>query len=558
MKILKNYLFRSILLLVTLNSFAGGPPSDGLVFSQPFNNNSFTDGLYRNSITTTGVLEIITTTGTSTTTSNPILINNVLSFNGQGFAVASLSGTSLTSTAFGISMDVVFTTVDGINSIFSLKPNENNTMISLEYSSSGYLNIYVYENYPTSSDYEVNRAFVPNLDISTMSGKKNIAVTWELGKPLLVFLDGKVIISFLPKYTPTATPTLAYFGGSAGFPTFSFKGSMDNISFYDRLLNFNDLNDIYYNYNYPQNFKLCTTAPVMPYGVNIGYFEPCSTTNSIIIDRSPNSTTTSNFANGYYLTKNNTTIVGSIEAYVSPEINNVLLKSPLYDFGTYTGYAFNSCGISEPVTIIKEAKTPQVISFSAYSSTSNDFIYINPTNYAGIVNPSSLKYFSNKKTIGNAFQETKGIYQYYNVEKETYHPNLNIKQPDADDYSAVYKSVIYTCGNTIAGPYFTISLNTLTGNVDVTTVPASAFVTSIVNNETIESTIFSIYPNPNSGSFVITLASIGINNFVISAIDGTVLAQGNLIEGKNTIDVALSKGIYFVQVGNNVKKLALE
>jgi hypothetical protein len=75
----------------------------------------------------------------------------------------------------------------------------------------------------------------------------------------------------------------------------------------------------------------------------------------------------------------------------------------------------------------------------------------------------------------------------------------------------------------------------------------SSFVTGITNNQT---NLFSIYPNPNNGQFIVELVSVS----VVSIIDvtGRVVFTQQLNAGRNTIELGnQSNGVYMLQVVNN-------
>jgi len=68
-----------------------------------------------------------------------------------------------------------------------------------------------------------------------------------------------------------------------------------------------------------------------------------------------------------------------------------------------------------------------------------------------------------------------------------------------------------------------------------------------INNSNIETRQFLVYPNPNSGAFVIE-TSTAVTAVILNALGQTVLKQ-QLTEGKNQIDLnEQTKGIYFIQI----------
>jgi hypothetical protein len=72
-----------------------------------------------------------------------------------------------------------------------------------------------------------------------------------------------------------------------------------------------------------------------------------------------------------------------------------------------------------------------------------------------------------------------------------------------------------------------------------------------------------VYPNPNHGIFTIDVELLGFKNienlaYVITATDGKVLITGKLGVGKNSIATTLARGIYFLNVSGNVRKLIIE
>jgi large repetitive protein len=75
----------------------------------------------------------------------------------------------------------------------------------------------------------------------------------------------------------------------------------------------------------------------------------------------------------------------------------------------------------------------------------------------------------------------------------------------------------------------------------------SSFVTGITNNQT---NLFSIYPNPNNGQFIIELVSVSVVSIV--DVTGRVVFTQQLNAGRNTIELGnQSNGVYMVQVVNN-------
>ena len=66
---------------------------------------------------------------------------------------------------------------------------------------------------------------------------------------------------------------------------------------------------------------------------------------------------------------------------------------------------------------------------------------------------------------------------------------------------------------------------------------------------------YEIFPNPTSGIF--TILSPQKANYRISFINGVILQTGSVAEGDNTVITSLSAGMYFVQIGNTVKKLII-
>jgi hypothetical protein len=68
-------------------------------------------------------------------------------------------------------------------------------------------------------------------------------------------------------------------------------------------------------------------------------------------------------------------------------------------------------------------------------------------------------------------------------------------------------------------------------------------------NELQESNFFSIYPNPNNGSFTIDIENLNEANLVIYNLSGQIVLQKKLTQNLTSIDLTMfSKGMYFVKV----------
>jgi hypothetical protein len=73
--------------------------------------------------------------------------------------------------------------------------------------------------------------------------------------------------------------------------------------------------------------------------------------------------------------------------------------------------------------------------------------------------------------------------------------------------------------------------------------------------ETMETDIFSVYPNPTTGVIQINLKNDKYKEVLIMDLSGRVMFERPLTEIKTTIDVSkLSSGIYFVKVQNVILK----
>ena len=62
---------------------------------------------------------------------------------------------------------------------------------------------------------------------------------------------------------------------------------------------------------------------------------------------------------------------------------------------------------------------------------------------------------------------------------------------------------------------------------------------------------FNLYPNPNNGSFFIEFAQEGNNAVKVLDITGKVVYQELANAKATSINLALSSGVYFVEVTNN-------
>ncbi len=144
--------------------------------------------------------------------------------------------------------------------------------------------------------------------------------------------------------------------------------------------------------------------------------------------------------------------------------------------------------------------------------------------------------------------------------------------------TATGANLVYAWSTGISGANATVSSSgtymvTVTGTCGAKVSNAVQVTVSDCNTVTIPGTStglnisesnsgFVIYPNPNAGTFVIDFPSFenleSLNSYTISSIEGKVLAKGFLTTGKNEISTSLSKGIYFVKVGNGVRKLIIE
>jgi hypothetical protein len=79
-------------------------------------------------------------------------------------------------------------------------------------------------------------------------------------------------------------------------------------------------------------------------------------------------------------------------------------------------------------------------------------------------------------------------------------------------------------------------------------------IKDIINND-----VYKIYPNPNTGSFIIELYQqlIGQNIYVLDITGKLLLTQP--AKQKNYIHLQnFARGIYFVKVGNIVKRIVIE
>ncbi len=136
--------------------------------------------------------------------------------------------------------------------------------------------------------------------------------------------------------------------------------------------------------------------------------------------------------------------------------------------------------------------------------------------------------------------------------------------------TATGSNLVYAWNTGISGASATVSTSgtyivTVTGACGVKVsnpvqVNVNDCTPTSTNLPTYQST-FSIYPNPTSGTFTIEVSlfeKVELLSYTISSIEGKVVTKGQLISGKNEITTALSKGIYFVKVGNAFKKLIIE
>jgi hypothetical protein len=92
------------------------------------------------------------------------------------------------------------------------------------------------------------------------------------------------------------------------------------------------------------------------------------------------------------------------------------------------------------------------------------------------------------------------------------------------------------------------------GEVDSITIPTD-YITSNSQFSTLSSQ-FSIYPNPNDGSFTLSYSQLSVLNsqFLIKDVTGRIVYQQNIsgLIGKENINVKdLSNGIYYWEIANN-------
>jgi len=86
--------------------------------------------------------------------------------------------------------------------------------------------------------------------------------------------------------------------------------------------------------------------------------------------------------------------------------------------------------------------------------------------------------------------------------------------------------------------------DTITGSI----TPDTIAISTNINNHTNES-IFSIYPNPNTGNFTIDIENTDNTAIEIYNISGQLILQRILVENTTKIDLMKhSKGMYFIRV----------
>jgi hypothetical protein len=92
------------------------------------------------------------------------------------------------------------------------------------------------------------------------------------------------------------------------------------------------------------------------------------------------------------------------------------------------------------------------------------------------------------------------------------------------------------------------------GTVASTSTIVTPTVTDVL--ESVLEKAFTLYPNPNKGSF--TVSSTSVTSFKIYSLEGALLQTGSLTEGENTITSKLGSGFYIFKAGNVSKKLLVE
>ncbi|MBY0425662.1 MAG: T9SS type A sorting domain-containing protein, partial [Cytophagales bacterium] len=100
-----------------------------------------------------------------------------------------------------------------------------------------------------------------------------------------------------------------------------------------------------------------------------------------------------------------------------------------------------------------------------------------------------------------------------------------------------------TCGTAVSNSVQLISTNTCTGTV-----------TNLDNNTEIPT--LQIFPNPTNG--LIIISSPEPSDYKILDGIGSVVKNGLLNQGRNVINLELSRGIYYFNSSGTVKKLVLE
>lgn len=200
-------------------------PSSGLIFFQPFDNNSFDGGK-------SGDFGV--------SSSSTSFIDNTVSFAGLGSLNTTVSGLSLTGFTLSFRVKIDPNNLN-LQVLAGLKNSiTNNVIFGLE-TSNGQLSIYLYERYPESNNF-YGSAFL----IGNNTGDNRISMSWSQNGKILVYVNGVEKLSVNSSVTPAEIPNLVYFGGSPTSDFYSVNGQIDDVALFSRALTTEEAKNITY------------------------------------------------------------------------------------------------------------------------------------------------------------------------------------------------------------------------------------------------------------------------------------------------------------------------